>query len=211
MVQESRLKAVMPEYLVYVGLFVGTGFLSGAIVHFPLNPIRFAVIGTVGAAIFVASSVINETVLNKKPTGQTDIVRLIIFSLVLALGIGMISGGVQHFDEVPAYASKLIPLGVLLSLVGYLLKNGISLAGRQRFKLGIATFAFVAMLGTTLNVYAQSRPQEGHGHGEEAGHTTPVPASDSETYETSETYDTSTSTPSHTPPVGDGHGEAGHH
>lgn len=47
------LKDVIPSYVVYMGLFIGTGFLSGAIVHLPLNPVRFAIIGLIGAAILL--------------------------------------------------------------------------------------------------------------------------------------------------------------
>ncbi len=166
MTKTSRLSHVLPGYLVYTGLFVGTGFLSGAVVHFPFNPVRFAIIGAIGAAIFVASSVVNEAVLNKRHTGVAGILKLIFFSLLLAIGIGMISGGVQHFDEVPVYASKLIPLGVLLSLTGYLVKSGVSLQNEQKMTLGLAAFVFVAMLGTGLGAYAQSipLPEEEHIH-----------------------------------------------
>lgn len=63
----------------------------------------------------------------KREATHQEIVKLIIFSILLAVGVGMISGGVQHFDEVPVYASRLIPLGILLSLVGFVFKNGINL------------------------------------------------------------------------------------
>lgn len=160
MAHYQRLRDIIPSYVVYMGLFIGTGFLSGAIVHLPLNPVRFAIIGLIGALIFVASSTLNELKILKREASNDEIVKLIIFSILLALGVGMISGGVQHFDEVPMYASQLIPAGVLLSLVGFVLKNGINLHRTQTVKLTIAAVAFVAVLGTSLNVYAQSLTKE---------------------------------------------------
>lgn len=42
----------------------------------------------------------------------------------------MISGGTQHFDDIAEYASWLIPLGFMLSLLAHLVKNGIRLDTR---------------------------------------------------------------------------------
>ena len=184
-----RLKHVVPNYAVYMGLFIGTGFLSGSIVHFPMDPLRYSIIGLVGITIFVVSSTINEIIMQGRQATSKELVKLISFSILLALGVGMISGGVQHFDEVPVYASQLIPLGVILSLAGYILKNGIDLHKHQTLKLGAATIVFVALLGTGLGSYADSLtrkeqspaaseqvdtstppveaevPEDGHGHG----------------------------------------------
>lgn len=155
-----RLKHVVPNYAVYMGLFIGTGFLSGSIVHFPMDPLRFSIIGLVGITIFVVSSTVNEIIMQGRQATSKELVKLISFSILLALGVGMISGGVQHFDEVPVYASQLIPLGVVLSLAGYVLKNGIDLHKHQTVKLAAVTVAFVALLGTGLGTYANSLSQE---------------------------------------------------
>lgn len=166
-----RLKHVVPNYAVYMGLFIGTGFLSGSIVHFPMDPLRYFIIGFIGAAIFVVSSTINEITMQGRRATAKEMLKLISFSILLALGVGMISGGVQHFDEVPVYASQLIPLGVVLSLAGYILKNGIDLHKHQTLKLGTATILFVALLGTGLGTYAHSMTTGEHGHGEEQSQT----------------------------------------
>lgn len=189
------IKHVIPNYIIYMGLFIGTGFLSGSLVHLPLNPVRFTIIGLIGAAIFVASSTINELTIMKREATHAEIAKLIIYSILLALGVGMISGGVQHFDEVPVYASRLIPLGIILSLAGFVLKNGINLHRTQTVKLAAAALAFVAVLGTGLTTYAQSMTQGEEAPSTQQTDTTPVP--------------TQTEAPAQqqTPPVtGDGHG-----
>lgn len=184
-----RLKHVVPNYAVYMGLFIGTGFLSGSIVHFPMDPLRYFIIGLIGATVFVASSTINEIIMQGRQATAKEFVKLIAFSILLALGVGMISGGVQHFDEVPVYASQLIPLGIILSLAGYILKNGIDLHKHQTLKLGAATIVFVALLGTGLSSYANSITTEGHGHGEEKSQT--VDSSPSENTPSVQTPNTS--------------------
>lgn len=173
-----RLKHVVPNYAVYMGLFIGTGFLSGSIVHFPMDPLRYFIIGLIGTIVFVVSSTVNEITMQGRQATAKEMLKLISFSILLALGVGMISGGVQHFDEVPVYASQLIPLGVILSLAGYILKNGIDLHKHQTLKLGAATVIFVALLGTGLGTYAHSMTTEEHGHGEEKSQTVDNPSSE---------------------------------
>lgn len=202
-----KLRHVVPNYAVYMGLFIGTGFLSGAIVHFPMDPVRFSVIGFIGAAIFVASSTINEIAMQGKEVSVREILKLIAFSIVLALGVGMISGGVQHFDEVPEYASILIPLGVVLSLIGYVLKHGIDLHKVQTFKLGFATVAVVAILGATLNIYAQTFEQAEGGHGGHASETQEkAPEAPKEASEKQEIAPAETGAPPASEESSDGHG-----
>ncbi|MCX6782549.1 MAG: hypothetical protein NTZ20_00930 [Candidatus Levybacteria bacterium] len=58
-------KVTLP-YLVYLMYFLGVGFLGGAIVHFPVNPQIYGVIGAVGAIIFTVASTLNEWITNKR-------------------------------------------------------------------------------------------------------------------------------------------------
>lgn len=163
---DIRVRNLIIQYLVYIGLFVGTGFLSGAIVHYPINPGRYFIIGIVGAIIFVGSSTVNEAIFNKRNFKEEGIAKVIIFSLLLSLGIGMISGGVQHFDEFPVYASYLIPFGILLSLTAFILKNNIKLILSQSTKLSAVALPIVIALFFGLNTYAKTLPEGDH-HGEE--------------------------------------------
>lgn len=169
--QESISYKVVLPYLVYIGLFIGAGFLSGAIVHFPMNPFRFSVIGIIGAIIFVAASTVNEVYFNKRNFKEEGIVKIMLFSVILSVGIGMVSGGVQHFDEEALYASLLIPFGILVSFVGYLLKNNPNLGIK---KLGLTIgglLVIVVPLGLGLHVYAvSSHSAVPHSHSEEAHH-----------------------------------------
>lgn len=182
-----KLRHVVPNYAVYMGLFIGTGFLSGSLVHFPLDPVRFTIIGFIGAAVFVASSTINEITVQDRKVSRAEIFKLIAFSIVLALGVGMISGGVQHFDEVPEYASILIPLGVVFSIIGYVLQHGIDLHKIQTLKLGLATVVVVAVLGISLNLYAQTFKQSASDHGEETSETHEIAPTESGAPEAPET------------------------
>lgn len=65
--------------------------------------------------------------IKKRSLKENAILRVILFSVVLSMGIGMISGAIQHFTDTPKYAVFLIPTGIIVSLFGFLLKNQIRL------------------------------------------------------------------------------------
>lgn len=161
------MKGVLLPYIVYIMLFIGTGFLSGAVVHFPINPSFFLVIGLIGVIIFTVASTVQEAVYNKKNLKEEGIIPFIIFSVILSIGIGMISGGVQHFEEYPLYASSLIPTGIAISFITFVLKNNLKLNMKQAlFSLLVGGIVLVPMW-FLLNAFAHSFEAVPHGHGEE--------------------------------------------
>lgn len=153
-------------------MFIGNGFLSGSIVHLPLDPIRYGIIGSVGIVIFMLSFVTNERKQSTASHNEFSLVRTIVFSLMLAIGIGMMSGGVQHFTDVPDYASKLIPAGIALSLLGYVFKNNLKLRPIQVAKLGGAASVAIIIAATTLGVYANSLSDSSSSHDDGHGSST---------------------------------------
>ena len=145
---------VLSPYLTYVGFFLGIGLVSGSIVHFPVNPLRYAAIGSIGILLFIAASLVDEIVLKKKPLRESGILRVILFSVVLSMGIGMISGAIQHFTDTPKYAAILIPMGIVISLVGFLLKSQIRLT-RTMMGWSFACVLLICIpLGIVLNIVA---------------------------------------------------------
>ncbi|ETJ34762.1 hypothetical protein Q604_UNBC10822G0001, partial [human gut metagenome] len=84
----------------------------------------------------------------------------------------MISGGIQHFEDVLDYAGYLIPGGIMLSLFGFLFKNNIKLG----IKAAAPLFTIVLILSISLNFslrnLAASMPKtEGHSHGGGSEHS----------------------------------------
>lgn len=125
MQNQKSTKSILSSYFSYLILFVGSAFISGAIVHSGnvAEVAKYAVIGVAGVSLFIAGSFIQEFILNKENLKEEGIVKFFFFSLLLSIGIGMISGGTQHYSDFPTYSSYLIPLGLVLSLIAYLLKN----------------------------------------------------------------------------------------
>ncbi len=165
-------------FLTYLFLFVGMGLVAGSVVHFgETDQIpRFLTIGFVGMVLFILSSYIQESVLGSGNVKKEGTLRYVFYSLILAIGIGMISGGTQHFLDFPQYASYLLPVGFVLALVAYVLRNNIGLT-RKGWSLLLGTALLIALpVFGGLNLYARALPAgAGHSHGGH-GHGSAAPA-----------------------------------
>ncbi|MBC8059449.1 MAG: hypothetical protein H7Y18_02155, partial [Clostridiaceae bacterium] len=167
-VKNTCKEAVFP-YLVYVLFFLGMGLTSGSIVHMPIDPQKYTIILFIGMAIFVVASLLNETVIDKKNLSVISTIRLVVFSLLLSVGIGMISGGIQHFEDVAKYAGYLIPGGILLSFISYLFRYDLKLGLKRAVSLFTILLIAIISLSFTLKGVAAKMPEgEGHSHGDEA-------------------------------------------
>jgi uncharacterized protein (DUF305 family) len=145
------------NYLSYLSLFVGTGFISGSIVHSgnPSEISKYLVIGFVGIVLFASGSLIQEIITGKHQLDTKSTLKFFILSLVLAVGIGMISGGTQHFTDFPVYSSFLIPLGILISWVAFLLKNNYILS-KNILGITLIILLLCTSLNWGLNLYANN-------------------------------------------------------
>lgn len=158
-------KVTLP-YSVYLMYFLGIGFLGGAIVHFPVNPNLYGAIGAVGAIIFTIASTLNEWITNRRHVLHEGVFKIILYSLVLSIGLGMISGGIQHFVDFPIYASYLVPIGFIISLTGYVMSKELKLDRNQKMLL-IGKMVLIAIpLFLILNTWAKTMDTSaGHRHG----------------------------------------------
>lgn len=125
------LKNVFLRYLIYIVYFLGIGMVSSGIVLMPFNTVRYGSILIIGLILFSTGSFVNEVILEKKQLTSSERFKLVFLSLSLAIGIGMISGGIAHFKESPVYVTYLIPLGMIISFVSYVFKNGYKFSKRE--------------------------------------------------------------------------------
>ncbi|MFE1788728.1 hypothetical protein ACFW7J_10090 [Streptomyces sp. NPDC059525] len=173
--RRARRGSLAARYLGYVGYFVGAGLISGAVVHHPLDPARYTRIALYGAAVFLAATVLNEFLLTRERPGLPRALVVIGSSLALSFGIGMLSGGLQHFDDFPARGAVLVPAGLVVSFIAYVIKDA-DIANRRVFGVvGLAVLITAALAFLGLREVAASMEKEfgaGHSHGsaEESGH-----------------------------------------
>ena len=146
------MKKLIYKYLVYIIYFLGIGMTSSGIVLMPFNIIRYSIILGIGLSLFIAGSMFNEVVIDKHNLSALQSIRLILLSLTLAIGIGMISGGISHFKESPSYVSFLIPLGIIISFTSFTYKNNFELTKKEKIAIFavIITIAFLVFIGLSF-------------------------------------------------------------
>ncbi|MBM7620890.1 hypothetical protein JOC95_002745 [Bacillus tianshenii] len=161
-------------YVIYIMYFLGVGLISGGIVHMPIEPARYSIILILGSILFISASFVNEFYVEKKKMNLSQAIKLLFFSLLLSLGVGMVSGGIQHFSDLGGYAVILIPSGIVLSAISFIFKNNIPLSTKQAALVIAMLFLLVSPLALTLNWYVDGEAQhesdseirnDGHGHG----------------------------------------------
>ena len=113
------MTTVLPPYLLYVALYLGVALTGGSVVHMPLDPKRSVLIGVIGVIIFIVASAIDARRRKLATAEGAALPGYIIWSVILSLGLGMLSGSIQHFIDFPQYAAALLALGVPVSLASY--------------------------------------------------------------------------------------------
>lgn len=150
------MKKIIYNYLVYIIYFLGIGMTSSGIVLMPFNHLRYSIILIIGLGLFLSGSIFNELVINNNKLSALESLKLITLSLTLALGIGMISGGISHFKESPQYVSFLIPLGIIISFISFIKKNDFSLNKKDKFMLYLGVFLVSLILFIILYFVSSS-------------------------------------------------------
>ena len=150
------MKKLIFKYLVYIIYFLGIGMTSSGIVLMPFNVMRYLTVLIIGLTLFIAGSVFNEVVVDKHHLSTFESIKLVVISLTLAIGIGMISGGISHFKESPRYVSYLIPLGIIISFVSFTLKNNFEIGRKEKFIVFAGVIVFAIIIFFVLSTAASS-------------------------------------------------------
>jgi hypothetical protein len=114
-------------YIINIMILLSTGFISGGLVHIGFNNKNnpyYIGFGVFGCFLFVLGNYLQENIINKKSMVGLQTIYFLFSTLGLSIGVGMMSGGLQHFTDFPNYAKFLIPIGFFLSVIFYNFKNG---------------------------------------------------------------------------------------
>jgi uncharacterized protein (DUF305 family) len=155
-------RAATGRFASTLSLFLGTGFISGAIVHsagvFAWYEFFLFCIGillfTLGAYQQIRQGLITTVLPLPKFLGMTAL---------LSVGIGILSGGIQHFLDTPQFATWMIALGLPIGGIMYLAREQLSLSRAQWTKVIVGYVAAGAALGILLLPVANFiAPSHGH-------------------------------------------------
>lgn len=157
---------VSKPYFSYLSMFLGMGLISGSIVHAAQPDMRSYALAlmAVGAALFAFGSYLNEVLFKTGILGD-NVLKYVLVSLLLAIGIGMVSGAAQHFYDTPLFASYSAPIGVFISSLAFAIRQGYVLHRKSWLMMIVAGLAFAAVFHLGLRAYAESLPASAGHHG----------------------------------------------
>ncbi|WP_341211926.1 hypothetical protein [uncultured Limimaricola sp.] len=157
---------VFKPYFSYLTMFLGMGLISGSIVHAAQPDMRVyaLVLMAIGAVLFAFGSYLNEVLFKTGILGD-NVVKYVLVSLLLAVGIGMVSGAAQHFNDTPIFASYSAPIGVFISSVAFAIRQGYVLHRKNWLLMIGAGLVFAAVFHLGLRAYAESLPASLGHHG----------------------------------------------
>lgn len=116
----SEKQSVEKAYASHLLRYVGVGLISGSIVHMGTlggGYLRYIILIVLGVIAFIAGT------LMEKRDATASITSFIIISVILSIGVGMVSGGTQHYLDGPIYAAFLIPLGLIIGYCAFLVRD----------------------------------------------------------------------------------------
>ncbi|GGL79227.1 hypothetical protein GCM10010840_16350 [Deinococcus aerolatus] len=170
-----RSQLLLP-FTAYFLMLASTSFIAGGIVHLGLgeNTGFYITLAVVGVVCFTAGNYLQEYVIQKNKRG-TGLGTFLLVSFVLSVGIGMMTGGIQHYLDNPLYSTVLIPVGLLLAVAAFAVREKLTL-GRKVIQLTAGTLSLAALLFGGLGALAKVvATPAGHAHGA-ATETVPTPA-----------------------------------
>lgn len=121
--------------------YVGVGLISGSVVHAGTlggGSIQYIILIVLGVIAFVVG-----TLLEERKKSERSLLKYVLISVILSLGVGMVSGGTQHYLDGPVYASFLIPIGLGVGYLAFLFRDYTSKVNLKRI-VGIVLFTVVS-------------------------------------------------------------------
>ena len=118
----------------------------------------------IGAVLFAFGSYLNEVLFKTGILGDS-VLKYVSVSLLLALGIGMVSGAAQHFYDTPVFASYIAPIGIFVSSLAFAIRQGYVLHRRNWAFMIMLGVVFATVFHLALRSYASSLPVSVGHHG----------------------------------------------
>ncbi len=158
-------QSVEHAFVSHILRYVGVGLISGSVVHAGTlggDSTKYVVLILLGVVAFIVG-----TILEERKKINTPLAQYVLISVILSLGVAMVSGGTQHYLDGPVYASFLIPIGLGVGYLAFLVRDYQS---KIAFKRIAGISIFVAALFGILYGIAHSMPTLSGHHESEIEH-----------------------------------------
>ncbi len=122
--------------------YIGISFITGAISHWFFSGTRSLLTGIVWVVAFTIGTLLEEDTTNTSKT--------IIAGAILAVGIGSVTGGLQHFPDSPERSLWITPLGFLISIIFFKMVHTYALKKKDYV---YAIIASIVILISSIGIY----------------------------------------------------------
>ena len=170
------MNALSSQHLVSLCKYTGISFIAGSVTHGAFSGQRSLITATFGVALFVASVLFERRQashgnLNNSASGHWF--AAVALGIIAAIGLGLFTGGVQHFPDSPSRSAWVVPLGFAMSFAA-LVWGAVpdATTGKKLWLYGVAGTAVVAALSFGLAKYLGDGA--GHDHGAHSHGPAPV-------------------------------------
>jgi hypothetical protein len=139
-------------FLIHVCKYLGIALVSGSIVHAGTlggSSIKYIALIVTGIFLTVLGNYLEYKVKNIKIGGN-----ILFLTILLSFGTGMLSGGIQHYSDNPAYGSILLSLGLILTFVSLAYKDFANVVSKKSLLIitiiSIASYFVLSTIGVNL-------------------------------------------------------------
>lgn len=151
---QRNLLVKTADYILYFATFGGITFIAGSIVHALTFSMSSIVMLVTGLVMYITSTVVRDR-LNKNIKPRT--LEMYIVAILTAVGAGVVSGGVLHWQEGPRFGLYLVISGLVLSAASNLLYGTNSIKEILRdYLLNISMFAGISFISGSVAHAANS-------------------------------------------------------
>ena len=126
--------------------YTGISFIAGSVTHGAFTGQRSIITAIIGVVFFVIGTVLE----NIGKTGRSQSwTRLLLIGIIGSVGLGLFTGGLQHFPDSPDRSVWVVPLGFIVSLIALYLTEGKEKIGRESF----TKYALIGTIAVALLSY----------------------------------------------------------
>ncbi len=157
-------KELKYAFITHTCKYLGIALVSGSIVHAgTLGGSFVKYIGLIITGIFltVLGNYLEYKIKNIKVG-----VNIFLLAIMLSFGTGMLSGGIQHYTDNPAYGSVLLSLGLIITFISLAYKDFAKVISKKSilivFVISIMLYFVLSFVGH--NFVSESASDNHHGN-----------------------------------------------
>jgi EamA domain-containing membrane protein RarD len=127
--------------------YTGISFTAGAITHGFFSEERSLLTAVAGIACYLIGSAMEKYA---NPNNNQTWTRVLFIGIISSIGLGLFTGGLQHFPDSPTRSLWVVPLGFLLSLAGVYFLSEDEKTNKKTVMTYAAIGTAVAVIASTL-------------------------------------------------------------